>query len=163
MNRIFVWGGVGSGKTTFAKKLSRILKIPVFSTDEMVYDDSEMRKNSKDVRDKAIRKVESKESWIVEGVHMRDWIKKILMKADTLVVLDYEKKILYKNIVERFKQGRRKKAPHGKIISFLHLIWWAFMHKSKDFERIREFFPKGVKLIIFNNPSEADLFLKKLN
>ena len=35
--RLIIFGGTGSGKTTLAKHLSKKLKIPYYTTDQMVY------------------------------------------------------------------------------------------------------------------------------
>lgn len=54
--KILIIGSVGSGKTTFAKKLSKELKIKHYEIDSIVHDDENNKKRTPNEQRKIINK-----------------------------------------------------------------------------------------------------------
>jgi adenylate kinase family enzyme len=73
--KIHIVGSTGSGKTYLARHLSEQLKIPYYELDNVMWSSSiEMAgKNPPEIRDKLLKDIISKESWIVEGVYYK-WL-----------------------------------------------------------------------------------------
>jgi len=78
--RIFVIGGVGSGKTTFANRLAAISGLPVHHLDEIAMEPA--------ARDPSVAAVLAGGGGIVEGVHL-GWTDALLDSADLIVWLDH--------------------------------------------------------------------------
>jgi hypothetical protein len=80
--RIFVIGGVGSGKTTFANRLATISGLPVHHLDELAAQPSR--------REACVAGILASGGWIVEGVHL-GWTDDLLDAAEALVWLDHRR------------------------------------------------------------------------
>ena len=78
--RIFVIGGVGSGKTTFANRLAAITGLPVHHLDELTAEPAR--------REPSVAAILASSGWIVEGVHL-GWTDALLDSADLIVWLDH--------------------------------------------------------------------------
>ena len=80
MTKIFISGGPGSGKTTYAKKLSAKMNIPHFDLDDIKWEKASFNsERPKEERLKLRDKILSEnDSWIIEGVYFKDWIIPIL-------------------------------------------------------------------------------------
>ncbi len=89
MTKIFISGGPGSGKTTYAKKLSAEMNIPHFDLDDIKWEHGSFnRERPKEERLKLRDKILSEnDSWIIEGVYVKDWIIPILEHADRIIIL----------------------------------------------------------------------------
>ena len=91
MTKIFISGGPGSGKTTYAQELADKFNIPHFDLDDIKwknqtkYCDCERTNAGKlALRDKIL--AENK-NWIIEGVYTEDWIIPIIEQADKIIIL----------------------------------------------------------------------------
>ncbi|MGB0455139.1 MAG: hypothetical protein ACPGJV_15625 [Bacteriovoracaceae bacterium] len=106
--RILITGNSGSGKSSFGKRLSLKLNIPLYGLDQIVWK-SNWVKVSKEEKEKKIKEITSHKSWIIEGVS-----KQAMNKADTVVFLDLPKHKCISNIIKRFLKngvGTRKELP----------------------------------------------------
>ncbi len=82
MAKIHITGNSGSGKTVFANQLGKILKLPVFGLDKIVWQPGWI-KTPRSVRLAKEIELASKSDWIIEGVS-----KHIRQAADVVVFLD---------------------------------------------------------------------------
>ena len=160
MRKIIIFGSVGAGKTTFAKRLSKKLKIPFFTTDEMVWNVKTWKRYSRKVCNAKLQEVLGRERWIIEGVHKSDWILPALKEAEIVILLDFEKKILYKNIFRRYKRGRKKKNAYGRVWSFVKLLWWAHGYRSSDYFKMGN---DCRSFVVLKNFREGEKFLEEVN
>jgi adenylate kinase family enzyme len=80
--RINVTGNAGSGKTTLANQLGRVINTPVFSLDSVVWQPGWL-KTPPDERAKAERKLVAASDWIIDGVSPF-----VRAHADLVVFLD---------------------------------------------------------------------------
>ena len=94
-NKILIIGCVGCGKSTYAKKLSKKLCIPVYGIDEIVHDDVLGIRRSLDEQKKIIEEVDSNNKWIIEG-SLREELYFLLDMAD-LIAAFVDNKEMYKN------------------------------------------------------------------
>lgn len=69
--KILVTGNAGSGKSTLGKKLSEHYNIPLYGLDKIVWQEGWI-KTPKNEKDKLIKEIANKESWIIEGVSKLD-------------------------------------------------------------------------------------------
>ncbi|WP_041138874.1 AAA family ATPase [Beduini massiliensis] len=102
MTRIYIIGTVGSGKSTFAHRLSMRYSIPHFELDDVVYNGNYKRTQKE--RDQLFNEILSKKDWVIEDVG-RPCFQSGLQQADTIIYLNISPHILKKRIIKRyFKQ-----------------------------------------------------------
>lgn len=84
LQRIAVYGGSGSGKTHFSKKLGDMLDIPVFHLDDIFHVPNWKQLNTEDFRSK-IKEITSQDKWIIDGNYSK--IKDIVLSKTTFVFI----------------------------------------------------------------------------
>lgn len=127
---IRIFGGVASGKSTLAKFLGNKLDLSVFSTDDFVFTSGFKKKRSFSDREKLIAKT-LKYSWIVEGVHYADWVKKTYVDADLIIVLRRSKLVLAKRIISRSIKDSSGRF-NNKFLDTIKLLWMMFRDTSEE-------------------------------
>lgn len=127
MNRIFITGNAGSGKTTLSKKIGSLLNNEVINLDKIVW---QPRWAITPPRERAIQigTLIASKSWIIEGVSTD-----ILNAADTIIFLDCPRRISYWRVLKRnwrylFKSRPElpKDCPEILIMKKLIRIIWNF-------------------------------------
>ena len=74
-NKILIVGGIGSGKTTLAKKISKILKMKYYEIDNIAYKRRDVHEKYKpNERDKKLKSIVKRKKWILEGFYDRSWV-----------------------------------------------------------------------------------------
>lgn len=135
--KVFIMGIVASGKTTYAKELSKQWDMPFVELDSVVYHnvDGVRIKRSPDEQIKVILEMDAAGSWIAEGVY-RPSYHLLLDMADVIIWLDpplWKRKV---RILRRhFKQviGIEKCAYEPNLPMHLNMFKW-----TKDFEGRRD-------------------------
>ena len=92
MVKLFITGGLGSGKSTHAKRLSKKLAIPFYELDTLYWDHSNPQehdvKRDPACRNKMLSEILKSDDWICEGTYMEEWINPIIEQADKIIYLD---------------------------------------------------------------------------
>lgn len=137
MTKIYISGGPGSGKTTYAKNLSKVLKIPCFDLDEVKWIN---RKNAfnlhrpKEERLVLLNKILSEhKNWILEGVYFQDWIIPVIEQADEIIILKPSRHLRQFRIIKRsFRRMLHiePKKHRENLITLFRLLKW-----SQEYER----------------------------
>jgi adenylate kinase family enzyme len=73
LSKIYIVGIVASGKTTFAKQLSKITGIPWYELDNIVHDDIKKERNKRTEEEQIaiISEIDKKGDWIIEGTYRK--------------------------------------------------------------------------------------------
>jgi adenylate kinase family enzyme len=100
-NKILIIGCVGCGKSTYARKLSKKLSIPVYGIDEIVHDDVLGVRRSLDEQKELISKVDSNDKWIIEGA-LRKELYFLLDMADLIIMIDIDRDIVEHRVITRY-------------------------------------------------------------
>jgi hypothetical protein len=88
-SRVYVCGGPGTGKTTFANALSGKTGLPVHHLDEIARVGGGAGPETSDAdRRVAIEAILAADAWIAEGVHL-GWTQPLLDRAEAVVWLDH--------------------------------------------------------------------------
>tara|TARA_Y100000310_G_scaffold339688_1_gene433141 strand:- start:128 stop:652 length:525 start_codon:yes stop_codon:yes gene_type:complete len=170
--KIFVLGTVGSGKTTFSKKLSSILKIKHYDLDDIFWTNKFNKKRSEKERDKKFKELCNKNKWIIEGVYST-WIEYGIKKADIVVLLKIPKTSLFWRITKRSIK-RKKEKQLGKerynqnFKDYLGLLRATNRYYNKNFNRgyyqHKKLIDRNkVKFVILKTNKEIDNFLKRFS
>ncbi|HAC3174769.1 TPA_asm: DNA topology modulation protein [Listeria innocua] len=112
--KIRIIGSVGSGKTTLAKKISNWLQIDFFETDRIVWkrEETEVRRSDSE-KTAELNTILQNDNWIIEGVHLEEWIDESFSQADIIIYLDLPKKQIRSQLIKRqFKQLLRIEKAH---------------------------------------------------
>ncbi len=165
LNRTFIFGGTGSGKTTLAMKMSTILKIPFYTTDNFVYKKTGWsEKYPEKVRDKNLKIAFSKKKWIIEGVHKGEWIYPAFKKSTYVVILIMPRhKTLKRVIVREIQRLIKREREKTKLRDFWMLLKLAYAYKNDYFlshQQLVKDFKK--EFIILHSNKEILAFLTKM-
>lgn len=127
MERIFITGNAGSGKTTLSKKIGAILNRDVISLDAIVWQPGWVITPPMN-RAIEIGNLIKSDRWIIEGVSTD-----LLKTADTIIFLDCSRRVSYWRVLKRnwrylFKSRPElpKNCPEILIMKQLILIIWNF-------------------------------------
>ncbi len=172
MNRISVIGTSGSGKTTFAGKLARILRLPHVELDSLNWE-SNWTVAPKDVFRSRVREAVKANRWVVDG-NYKDVRDLIWEHADTIVWLDFSFRVTLGRILRRTFyrlatgveccNGNRES--FGKVFSRDSIIIWVL----QTYKRRRAEYPllladmkqRGTQTIRLQSPRDADRWLARL-
>lgn len=159
--KILIIGISGTGKTTLARKLSKLLKIPVSHYDEFVRDKNRTEVNEKIV-EKKLEEVVKKDTWIIEWyIHPASKIR--LEKADIVLYLDYSGFTAMLGWLKRRRQHRgktRQEMADGCIEKFDLKYLKAMLSREERpeiEEAIKDFWEK---IIRFKKKKEVIKFIK---
>lgn len=163
-NRIYIFGGTASGKTTLANKISAKLKIPVYSTDDLVYKQKWIKKYSEKEMNKKIQGILKLKKWIVEGVHRDIWINPIVSRADLVLIISLSKyKLIMRLLKREIKNKISGKTKNFSIKDILILMKYAWIYKNNAFmdhkNRAKEF---NKKFITLKNNNQINNFLQTI-
>ena len=100
-NKILIIGCVGCGKSTYAKKLSKKVHIPVYSIDEIVHDDVKGIRRSLEEQKELINKIDVNDKWIIEG-SLRKELYFLLDMADLIIMIDIDRNIVEHRVITRY-------------------------------------------------------------
>ncbi len=130
--KIYITGGPGSGKTTYAKTLSSQYNVPHFDLDylnwagvgEHMYD----CKRDKAERAEMLQTIlNANHDWICEGVYFGDWVMPMLSKVDKVIILQTPRYIRHLRCLKRFvarKLGIEKTQGKESFSAMLRLLKW---------------------------------------
>ena len=104
MKRIIIIGCPGSGKTTFAQKLSKKLSLPLFHLDA-IWHKADKTHISREEFDTRLMEILESCEWIVDGNYSRT-LEKRLSFCDTVLLFDLPKEICLDGAISRIGKKR---------------------------------------------------------
>ena len=161
MERVIIIGCPGSGKSTFARKLRKVVSLPLYHLD-MLYWNEDKTTVSRDVFLDRLDAVMNNPLWIIDGNYISS-MEKRLSACDTVFFLDYPTRVCLDGIKER-KGSMRSDMPWvetGDDEAFIAFV------KSFDAETkpiVEELLTKysHKKIITFHNREESEIYLEKI-
>ncbi len=150
----------GSGKSTFAVEIGRILNIPVHHLDRHMFEPDGKKKDKQEFI--AIQKAMlDEESWIVEGCSFSTFEMRFA-KADVLIYFHFPRVVCFWRIIKRiFNYQKEFGGLRAVNLEILKYIWNFDKEKRYRIEELRKKYPK-VQFLIFRSQNDADFFLKSL-
>lgn len=173
MKKIVIVGTSGSGKTTFAKKLSNKLGQKNIDLDDLFWLPNWVERSPEDFREKVFE-VLSNDSWIIAG-NYNSVRNHIWDKADTIIWLNYSFPVVFGRALKRtLVQTLTKeeicngnKASLGRnFFSKNSILLWVlrtYWKRKRKYPRILKELEGMKKVVVFRKPSEAKRWLDRVS
>lgn len=165
MNKIYIIGPVGSGKTTFAKKISKELNIPFYELDSFVWKSNgkDNIKRTYEETNEIFKKVFKQDKWIFEDVG-RSRFEEAIKIADLVIYLDTCKRVINKRILVRWlKQifGLEKCTYKPTLKMLFSMYKWHYNDQKNKPEKISSLKVQAKKMVILNEKTIKDFKIEK--
>lgn len=165
--RILILGGIGSGKSTFAKRVSLYTGYPVYHLDSIIYNSKGERAEKSDWERISQENFLSKDVGIVDGNYTSSLPNRINW-ADIVIFVDSSTTLqLYRYLRRIIKVWLNLEKRYGmakgvKTIFRYNTIKWIFIFNRIEKKKIFSIFEsiKDKKFVTIKNPREVNL--KKL-
>lgn len=162
--RIAIVGGCGTGKTTLSNNLSKVMGLPAYHLDSTNYHANWVARD-KDERDKMIRDIISKESWITDGTY-KTTIEERLARADMVIYLDYSTLAQVRGVLKRIIKNNgkeRKEIPGCKEQFTWEFFFWTLNWRKDKRPAIIEAIKKvdNEKVLIFKKRKQLNKWFEK--
>lgn len=167
MKRIMVIGCSGSGKSTFSKKLSEILKIPVVHLDQKYWKPNWIESSETEWR-KTISEIVKEDEWVMDGNYSGTWDLRI-PRADTIIFLDQSTYVcLYrvtKRIIDNYGKTRSDmtaNCPERFDLQFYHYVLTYNLTRRKSNLTKLENWKKEKQIFILRKEEEINAFFENI-
>jgi adenylate kinase family enzyme len=168
MQRVLVMGSSGSGKSTFARRLSDIIGIPTVSIDALFWKSGWVESDREEFRRRMIE-VTQRPRWIMDGNYINGAGEQRRQLADTVIWFDLPRLTCMRGILGRiarsYGQVRPEMAegcPEKIDLAFFHYVW---TYREQQRPKLIEYF-KGLRadqaLVCFTDRIQADNYLQDL-
>ena len=165
--RIIVIGSCGAGKSTFSKKLQKILKLPLIHLDTY-YHKPNWEEPEKEDWEKTVKRLANQKEWIMDG-NFSDSFDIRIPRSDTIIYLDYSSircclRVLKRNITYygRKRSDMAEGCKEGFDLAFLKFVL-TFNRKNRTniYNRLEK--AKNIKnVIVLRNDKQVSAFLFQL-
>lgn len=162
-NKIYIIGPVGSGKTTFATKLSEIYNIKYYELDKVSWDDDNGNiKRSDEEAQKLFKEIIKNKKWIIEDVG-RDKFKDGRKEADIIYYIKLSRAKSYYRVSKRWIKQRlgKERYNHPPVLSqwfyYISTVNSYYKKQKSKLKSLQEFKDK-LKIV---NSKEIKKILKK--
>ncbi|MDR2902109.1 MAG: AAA family ATPase [Lactobacillales bacterium] len=154
MVKIYVIGAPGSGKSTYARALSKKLDTPAFDLDDLKWENGDMSRFYSKKRDKSERiallstLLAQNKNWICEGVYFRDWITPVIEQADEIIILQpplWERQYRVVRRAVRRALGLEPSKHKTNIAKTWALLKWAHIYDTEYLPQAMEKIHKAGK------------------
>lgn len=163
--KILIIGSAGSGKTTFALKLSELTGLPVIHLDKEYWLPNWEKPNSEEWIEK-VRELLKQESWIMDG-NYRSTMDMRFKEATMVIFLDYKRLTCIKGVLKRVFSNHHKQRhdlTEGCIekLDFSFLKWvWDFPKKYRP-EIIEKLNNLDIPVVILKNRNQSVKYLENI-
>lgn len=148
----------GSGKSTFASKLGKILGISVHHLDRHMFEPDGKKKDKQEFIE-IQQAMLNEEAWVVEGCSFSTFEMRFA-KADVLIYFQFSRLVCFLRLFKRVFN-------YKKEFGGLRVVTWEILKYTLNFdkekrsriEELRQKYPQ-TEFLIFNNQKDADFFLK---
>ena len=153
-NKIYIIGPVGSGKTTFATKLSKIYNIKYYELDKVSWDDDHgnIKRPDKEAQ-KIFKNILKNKKWIIEDVG-RDKFAQGRCEADIIYYIKLSRIKSYYRVTKRWIKQRLGKERYNHPPVFTQWFYYLSTVNSyykKEKSKLKSLEEYKDKLVFVNN------------
>jgi adenylate kinase family enzyme len=173
VHRVRVVGTSGSGKTTFAGRLAGTLGVPHLELDAVFWDADWTFRDLAEAHALIRAFAADADGWVADG-NWRNRLDGLLADADTIVWLDYPRRVVMWRVVRRtISRGlRRTELWHGNRENLANLLrldadrnvvlwaWWSHVANRTLYEALERSSP--VLVVRLRSPRRAERWLATL-
>ncbi len=150
----------GSGKSTFASKLGKILGIPVHHLDRHMFEPDGKKKDKQEFIEIQEAMLNEK-TWVVEGCSFSTFEMRFA-KADVLIYFHFSRLVCFLRLFKRvFNYQKDFGGLRAVTWGILKYIWNFDKEKRARIEELRQKYPQ-TEFLIFRRQKDADFLLKSL-
>lgn len=161
MKKVIIIGCPGSGKSTFARKLSEKLSLPLFHLD-LLFWNSDKTTVSKDVFRERLNNILIKDEWIIDG-NYGSTMELRISACDTIFFLDLDADVCLSGIYER-KGKQRPDMPWIETEDDEEFLQFIRDYNTNSRPKVIELLNKysNRDIFIFKNRNEAEIFIENI-
>lgn len=166
--KIMIIGNCGTGKSTLARQLSRILNIPVIHLDKLKFKPGWEEIDNTSFILKVENEMTTKPKWIVDGNYSSSFEKRA-EAADTIILLKVPLILSYIRIIKRRLIYHKKVRPDVADGCKENLNWemmkWVWDYKKRAAGKTAELIEKNKNnktIIVLDSPKKAKNFLRSI-
>ena len=158
MKKVLVLGCSGSGKSTFAVKLHKQTKLPLYHLDNIWWK-ADRTHITRDEFDEYLDELVKRDSWIIDGDYSRTYEKRIAV-CDTVFFLDYGESVCMNGIACRVGK-ERPDMPWTEDTLDPELVKLVRNYEKEDKPKLMGLFAKYPEktVITFKNREEAEKWI----
>ncbi len=163
MERVLIIGCPGSGKSTFARRLSELTGLPLYYLD-MLWHKPDRTTVSREYFDLQLDKILYKDRWIIDGNYSRT-LSHRLERCDTVFLFDLPTEVCIEGVRQRIGT-KRPDMPWIETEFDEEFRQWILNFSKDRLPEIKSILSKrdaSIKLVIFTSRLEADEYLKLLS
>ena len=166
MERILIIGISGSGKSTFANKLGKVLNREVIHLDKVYYPHPFRWEHlqNRDEWKQTVKDLVSKDRWIIDG-HYNSTLNIRVPRADTIIFFNFNKFLCLYRVCKR---AMDKTQPFDKAEGNFNRLSWNLIKKIIIFSKKKVWkhldpHKDTKKIFVVKNSKEAEELLKKFS
>lgn len=162
MNKIIIIGCPGSGKSTFAKELKKLIDLPIYHLD-LIWNKPDKTTLTREEFDKILKDIFQEEKWIMDGNYQRT-LEIRIKEADTIFFLDYDLETCLNGATTRvgivrddmpWKEEKLNDEFKDKIIKFSE-------KQKPEIDNLLNKYKNEKEIIIFKTREDAKDYLNNL-
>lgn len=159
MDKIIIIGCAGSGKSTFARKLSKKTGLPLYYLD-MIWHKPDQTTLTEAEFDERLKNLLKKDKWIIDGNYMRT-LEMRLKECDTVFLLDMPTRVCLESAISRIGK-KREDLPWLETELDEEFKQWICDYSEKSLPEIvalLEKYKNEKQIIVFRSREEIDAYL----
>ena len=161
MKKVIVIGCPGSGKTTFAEKLSKSTGIPLYYLDA-IWHKPDKTHIPREEFDERISEIFRESEWIIDGNYASTMEMRV-EACDTVFFLDYSKEVCLEGI--RARKGKiRSDLPWVENSDDLEFIEFINNYNRDNRPKVLDLLSKysDREIVIFSNRADSESYISKI-
>ncbi len=162
MKKVVILGSPGAGKTTFARKLQAVTKLPLYHLD-MIWHKPDKTNITREEFDEKLQEIMSSDEWIIDGNYSRTCEIRI-RNCDTVFLLDFPLELCLKGAEERIGK-ERPDMPWVEEAFDEEFKQWILDFPTEQLPKLYktiEKYNKDKSVIIFKTREETDEYINRL-